>query len=120
MKKTILAIAMLFSIVINSQNKGITGIWNDSVTGDYYTVILSNEEEGFKFLNFSFGEQDTVNEFFLDLDNDTIKTIVNNPDNNWKVYCEYILVDNNTLQVTYSGNYEGTHYMERKYIYNIE
>ena len=52
MNKLLLAIAMLFSVVI-SATEDITGIWYDSDDiGEYYIVILNNEEEGYKFLNF--------------------------------------------------------------------
>ena len=111
---------MLFSITTNSQNEKLTGIWADFTGSDYYTVILNNKEEGFKFLNFSFGEQDIVQETFLNIKGDTIKTIVNNPDNNWKIYCEYKLIKDDLLKVIYSGDYNGIHYMNRKGIFDVK
>ena len=41
MKKTIIAIAMLFSVAIYGQ-KNITGIWEQDEGSSYYTVILNN------------------------------------------------------------------------------
>ncbi len=120
MKKIILGLVMLFSITTNSQNEKLTGIWADFTGSDYYTVILNNKEEGFKFLNFSFGEQDIVQETFLNIKGDTIKTIVNNPDNNWKIYCEYKLIKDDLLKVIYSGDYNGIHYMNRKGIFDVK
>ena len=56
MKKAILTIAMLFSMAMYSQ-ENITGIWYDNTdVGEYYIVILNNQQEGYQFLNFSFVE----------------------------------------------------------------
>ena len=55
MKKTILGLAMLFCMAMNAQETNpFSGIWYGEI-GDYYTVILHNDAEGYKFLNFSFG-----------------------------------------------------------------
>ena len=40
MKKTILALAMLFSVVTNGQD--FTGIWQDEGDASFYIVILYN------------------------------------------------------------------------------
>ena len=125
MKKTILALAMLFSITILGQSSQLshndmvndfTGIWNDDNTGDYYTVILNNEEEGYKFLNFSFGERDVVEEIVMEVSNDSVKTMIINHDNGWRLYCEYTYVDENTLAVNYSGRWFGSSELKRRKI----
>ena len=45
-----------------------------------------------------------------------IKTVVHNPDNGWNLKCVYSYVDENTLKVEYSGDYNGTDYLKRRYI----
>ena len=116
MKKAILTIAMLFSMVMYSQ-ENITGIWYDNTdVGEYYIVILNNQQEGYQFLNFSFVEQDVVNEKVVDVTSDTVVTKVNNPDNGWRVYTTYEYIDDNTLSVNYEGDYESTHIFYRKEI----
>ena len=116
MNKLLLAIAMFFSVVINA-TEDITGIWYDSDDiGEYYIVILNNEEEGYQFLNFSFVEQDVVNEKVVNVTPNKVTTQVNNPDNGWKLKCVYSFVDENTLKVIYTGDYEGVDYLKRKQI----
>ena len=116
MKKAILTIAMLFSMAMYSQ-ENITGIWYDNTdVGEYYIVILNNQKEGYQFLNFSFVEQDIVNEKVVDVTPKEVITKVNNPDNGWNLKCVYSYVDENTLKVEYSGDYNGTDYLKRRYI----
>jgi len=116
MNKLLLAIVVLFSIAI-SATEDITGVWyDDKDSGEYYVVILNNEEEGYKFINFSFKEQDTVDELVLAKNESSVWTRVTNDDNDWDVICEYSYVDENTLQVIYEGDYNGTDYLKRKQI----
>jgi carboxypeptidase C (cathepsin A) len=116
MNKLLLAIAMLCSVAI-SATENITGIWYDKEDGgEYYIVILNNKEEGYKFVNFSFKEQDTVNETLLAEEKNTIWTRITNDDNDWDVICKYSYIDKNTLKVTYEGDYNGTDYLKRKKI----
>lgn len=116
MKKTIIAIAMLFSVAIYGQNN-ITGIWQeDSYEDDYYTVILKNDKKGYIFTNFSFGAQNIVIENFVEENDNYVKSIVHNPDNGWRVYVTYEYINDNNLFVTYEGDYNGSVYFTRKEI----
>lgn len=110
-----LAIAILFSIAIQGQNN-ITGIWAQDKGSDYYTVILNNTSQGYIFTNFSFTAQDVVIENFIEETNTYVKSVVHNPENGWRVYCEYKIIDNDTLMVTYSGDYDAKHKFIRKTI----
>jgi|TARA_R100000084_G_C4603042_1_gene124218 hypothetical protein len=116
MKKTILAIAMLFSIVMQGQQNNIEGIWEQDEGSNYYTVILNNNNKGYIFTNFSFQHQNIVLENFVEETNAYVKSVVHNPDNGWRVYCEYKKIDNDTLVVTYTGDYNKTHKFIRKTI----
>tara|TARA_R100000808_G_C2129171_1_gene138727 strand:- start:107 stop:466 length:360 start_codon:yes stop_codon:yes gene_type:complete len=109
MKKTILAIAMLFSVVMNAQieTNPFSGIWYGEI-GDYHTVILHNDIEGYKFINFSFGEQDSVDEYLVENNSNSLTTRIHNKDNNWNVSLLYTIIDKNTLSVEFSGDYENT------------
>ena len=117
MKKFLLALAMFFTLAISAQqnNDPWTGIWEEE-TGDYYVVILNNEEEGYKFASFSFMEQDIVDEYFVSSSEDNLKTKVHNKDNNWNVNLSYTIVDKNTLSVEFSGDHKDTLLYYRKYI----
>lgn len=118
MKKTILAIAMLFSMAMNAQieTNPFSGIWYGEI-GDYYTVILHNDSEGYKFLNFSFGEQDSVNEYLVENNSNSLTTRIHNKDNNWNVSLFYTIINEDTLLVEFSGDYEDTIIYHRGYIY---
>ncbi len=111
-----------FSNTLNSNDdeitdvciEDITGIWYDEYdAGEYYVVILNNENEGYKFLNFSFKEQDTVNETLIAEAGNIIWTRIINNDNDWELICEYDIIDENILKVTYEGDYNGTDYLKR-------
>lgn len=111
-----LVAAISFSAAIYTQ-ENITGIWYDNTdVGEYYIVILNNQKEGYQFLNFSFVEQDIVNEKVVDVTPNEVITKVNNPDNGWNLKCVYSYVDENTLKVEYTGDYNGTDYLKRRYI----
>ena len=100
----------------NSTHADITGIWQQDHQSDYYTIILFNTEKKYIFTNFSFIEQNIVIENFLEETSGYIKTVVHNPDNGWRVYCEYSFIDENTIQVVYSGDIEGRHLLYRQNI----
>lgn len=116
MKKTIIGIAMLFSVAIYGQND-ITGIWQDEVEQEeYYTVILKNDIKGYIFTNFSFLEQNTVVQNFVEETDNYVKSVIHNPDNGWRVYVTYEYIDDNNLFVTYEGDYDGSVNFIRKEI----
>ena len=103
-------------ILENGLHTDITGIWQQDHQSDYYTIILFNPEKKYIFTNFSFVEQNIVIENFLEETSAYIKTVVHNPDNGWRVYCEYSFIDENTIQVMYSGDIEGRHFLYRQNI----
>tara|TARA_B100001564_G_scaffold239105_1_gene202295 strand:- start:1239 stop:1589 length:351 start_codon:yes stop_codon:yes gene_type:complete len=115
MKKAILAIAMLFSVVMYGQ-KDITGLWEQDKGSSYYTVILNNNKAGYIFTNFSFEFQNTIIETFIEKTDTHVKTVVHNPKNGWRVFCTYTYIDDNTLLVTYQGDYNAEHKFYRKTI----
>jgi hypothetical protein len=116
MNKLLLAIAMLFSVVV-SATEDITGIWyDDTDTEQFYVVILNNEKVGYKFINFSFKRQETVNEVVLNTTETTINTSITSNEGDWNLTCEYSYIDEDTLQVVYEGDYNGTAYLKRKQI----
>ena len=110
-----LVIAILFSVAIQGQNN-ITGIWAQDKGSDYYTVILNNTNQGYIFTNFSFLEQDIVIENLIEETDDYVKSVIHNPENGWRVYCEYSYIDENNLKVKYSGDIEQTQVLMRQNI----
>tara|TARA_Y100001938_G_scaffold142124_1_gene212880 strand:- start:30 stop:416 length:387 start_codon:yes stop_codon:yes gene_type:complete len=127
MKKSILLIAMLFSVAIFSQNtielkkQKFEGLWSDIESENYYTVITYSEKDNFKFMNFSFIEDDTIEENLIQVENylDTVivKTKIQRENiPSWAVYAEYYVVDESTIEVIYTGDYNATHQLFRKHI----
>tara|TARA_R100000322_G_scaffold166205_1_gene132355 strand:+ start:170 stop:529 length:360 start_codon:yes stop_codon:yes gene_type:complete len=104
MKKLLLCIVMLFSITMNSHelHENLSGVWSSNETS-YYVVILYNEDEGYKFVNFSFYEQDTVEEQVVEATDNYVKTRLVNPDNEWEVFITYTYEDN-TLTCKFEGD----------------
>tara|TARA_R100001530_G_scaffold125220_1_gene93652 strand:+ start:213 stop:569 length:357 start_codon:yes stop_codon:yes gene_type:complete len=117
MKKFLLALAMFFTLAINAQtnNDLWIGVWEEE-TGDYYVVILNDEEEGYKFVNFSFIYPDLPDEYFISSNKYSLKTRVHNKDNDWNVNLSYTIVDKNTLSVEFSGDHKDTLLYYRKHI----
>ena len=110
-----LIIALLVCGAVYGQ-KNITGICEQEGDSAYYTVILNNNKKGYTFTNFSFYHQNVVLENFIEETDTYVKSVVHNPDNGYRVYCEYRNIDDNTLIVIYTGDYVAIHKFIRKKI----
>jgi len=115
---SIFAYAQDQNILNNDKHADITGIWYQANQSSYYTVILYNYDKDYIFTNFSFIDQNTVLENLLEETEAYVKTVVHNPDNGWRVYCEYSYINANTLRVRYTGDTEGIHLLYRQKIIN--
>ena len=102
----------------NDKHADITGIWQQDNHSSYYVVILYNYEKDYIFTNFSFIEQNTIDENLIEETEDYVKTVVHNPDNGWRVFCEYSYINANTLRVRYTGDTESTRLLYRQTIIN--
>ena len=76
MKKLLLSITMLFSIVMHSQDftEQLKGVWSSERTS-YYVVILHDSTKGFEFVNFSFEENKSLPEVVVEEGKDYVKTL---------------------------------------------
>jgi hypothetical protein len=119
MKKTILALAMLFSIVITSQEKFIDGIWEDEKFSSY-TIITCEEGYGVcDVISFEWAaginkERVIKSEWNLDTNSRVIKTQIRRSYGISEK--EYILVNDNLLKVKFSGRYDRIYTMKRREI----
>ena len=68
------------------------------------------------FSNFSFIEQNTVQENFVSEKNNKINTTVYNPDNGWRTFIEYKYINKDSIQVKYTGDIERKSFLRRKEI----
>ena len=94
MKKLLLSIAMLFSIAMYSHDLSdkLRGAWSSDRTS-YYVVILHNETTGYKLVNFSFSENQTLEETVVEEGENYIKTRLYNPVNKFETFVTYTFVD---------------------------
>ena len=94
MKKLLLSIAMLFSIAMHSHDLSdkLRGAWSSDRTS-YYVVILYNDDTGYELVNFSFAENQTLEETVIEEGKDYIKTRLYNPTNEFETFVTYTFVD---------------------------
>ena len=94
MKKLLLSIAMLFSIAMHSHDLSdkLRGAWSSDRTS-YYVVILYIDDTGYELVNFSFAENQTLEETVIEEGEDYIKTRLYNPTNEFETFVTYTFVD---------------------------
>ena len=117
MKKQIFTLVVVILFCLTTLAQDYTGIWQSEEDSSYYTVILYNFDKGYIFTNFSFIEQNVVQENFLEENENHIKTVVHNPENGWRVYIEYEYLDKDELRATFSGDADAIRYLKRKKIF---
>lgn len=100
MKKIILIAAMLISVAISAND--FNGVWQCEDTTYNKVILLKNDK--FNFINFSFAEQQELEEVVVEVRDNYIKTKIHNPENNWTVFIEYSLVDEITLLSKFTGD----------------
>jgi len=125
MKKILIVLAMFFTIAISAQNETWTGLWQqnsnefyDSSTGNstYFFAILDNFKEGLKVVNFSIYEEDTVEVTILKRNQYSFEMKLYNLDNDFETIWTCTVLDENTIKVKGSGDWNGELTLERKKI----
>ena len=103
MKKLLLSIAMLFSIAMHSHDLSdkLRGAWSSDRTS-YYVVILHNDTTGYELVNFSFAENQTLEETVIEEGEDYIKTRLYNPVNKFETFVTYTFI-NGELHCRFEG-----------------
>ncbi len=94
MKKLLLSIVMLFSIAMYSHDLSdkLRGAWSSERTS-YYVIILHDEDRGYELVNFSFAENQTLQETVIEEGEDYIKTRLYNPTNQFETFVTYTFVE---------------------------
>ena len=79
MKKLLLSIVILFSITMQSQklSEHLKGVWSSERTS-YYVVILHDSVKGYEFINFSFLENKSLPETVIEVNENYVKTTLEN------------------------------------------
>jgi len=118
MKKLLLSICILITMVSYSQiSKEIQGVWKGE-NSSYYVLVVANKEERLQFTNVSWEQGNILKEEILEKEKKHIITQIYNPENDWWVSIKYTMVDENTVKCEFSGDSENVSIYKRQYITN--
>ena len=107
MKKLLITLALFLTVLTSKAQEAFEGVWGMKQSS-YKTVILASNKAVIKMINYSFKDNDTVNEVILRQTDTTLTTSIYNPDNGFTVGMHYTVLDNNTLQCVITGDVETT------------
>ena len=110
MKKTIVALLLIFSLSIKAQQ--FEGSWI-SDTSSHTTVIIASEYAILKVFNFSFEEDSYIEEEIINQEENSFKTKLYNAENGYEVFIKYYFIENE-MYCEFSGDYNGLVLMQRK------
>ena len=102
MKKLFITIFLLTSLTSSSQEQ-FEGIWV-SKTSTFKTTIITSEYAILKVFNFSFVEDNIINEKIIKQSKSNFTTELYNKSNGYSVKIKYKLKDDNTLVCYFSGD----------------
>tara|TARA_R110002051_G_scaffold204954_2_gene270978 strand:+ start:280 stop:693 length:414 start_codon:yes stop_codon:yes gene_type:complete len=131
MKKLLLIVLMFLTFNTYSQtsiiehiDRDVIGIWKNTNTS-YYLFISPDYNNKLKFISISWlsnwGYKDQkgpteVKQYVVNKDKNSITTILLNKTRDYKVTIVYKIIDKNTLELTYNGDYKG---IQKLYRYNL-
>jgi hypothetical protein len=113
MKKSLITLALFFTVLTSKAQEVFEGVWvmKDS---SYKTVMLASDYAVVKIINYSFKENDTLNEVILSQTDNTLTTSIYNPRNGYNIDMYYTVVDENTLQCFFTGDENSTVLLKRE------
>lgn len=111
MKKLLITLILIFSISLNAQ-KQFEGSWG-SETSDFTTNIIASDYAILKVFNFSFEEDQYIEEKIIDQNDYEFTTKLYNDRNGYEVFIKYYMVGND-LYCRFSGDYNGLIKMYKK------
>jgi len=117
MKKSLITLALFFTVLTSKAQEAFEGVWSIEES-TYKTVILASKYAVVKIINYSFTSDDTLKEIILTQTDSTMTTSIYNPRNGYTVGLEYSVIDQNTLQIVFTGDSNTTVEMKRKQIKN--
>ena len=113
MKKILITLALFFTVLTSKAQQAFEGVWvmNDS---SYKTVMLASDYAVVKIINYSFEEDETLNEVILKQTNNTMTTSIHNPRKGYNIGMYYTVIDENTLQCVFTGDLNSTVLMKKE------
>ena len=113
MKKSLITLALFFTVLTSKAQEAFEGVW--VMKGSTYkTVMLASDYAVVKIINYSFKENDTLNEVILSQTDNTLTTSIYNPRNGYNIDMYYTVVDENTLQCVFTGDENSTVLLKRE------
>jgi len=114
MKKLLLGIFMLVSLTLQANDlKYFEGLWKSKESSYYVAVLHKSSTNKFEFVNFSFGDGQSIKEEVKEVGENYIITTINYKKNDWNVEIKYTLVDENTIKCEFSGDTGVVNYYKR-------
>lgn len=102
MKKLFITLSILFISLTSSAQEQFEGTWV-SKTSSYITTIIASEYAVLKVFNFSFIEDNYIEEEIIEKNKKTFRTKLYNPDNGYTVFIQYTLKDDE-LYCSFTGD----------------
>jgi len=113
MKKLLITLALFFTVLTSKAQEAFEGAWVMEGSS-YKTVMLASDYAVVKIINYSFKENDTLNEVILSQTDTTMTTSIYNPRNGYTIGMYYTIVDEDTLQCVFTGDENSTVLMKRE------
>ena len=113
MKKLLITLALFFTVLTSKAQEAFEGVWVTELSS-YETVIVASKYKVLNILNYSFKDNSILNEKLLTQTDSTMTTSIYNPRNGYTVGLEYSVIDQNTLQIVFTGDSNTTVEMKRK------
>jgi hypothetical protein len=113
MKKSLITLALFFTALISEAQKAFEGVWTTEGS-TYETVVIASDYAVLKIINYSFKEENTLNEVILSQTHNTMTTSIHNKRNGYTIGLYYTVVDENTLKCVIKGDLNSTVEMKRK------
>ena len=103
MKKLILLTLTLFTLTSSAQLKKIEGVWTNEAT-EYVTVFFYHKG---KIKKVKYIGPDRLASKIVNYGKNFVTTTIHNKKNNYKVVVKYEINKDDTLKVTFIGDYKG-------------
>jgi len=106
MKNLFLTLSFIFISLLSYSQEQFEGMWVEE-DSSYINIILSSKYAIIKVFNFSFAENNVIEENIIKQTKDSFITELHNKTNGYKVNIEY-KINGENLICKYTGDYTGT------------
>ena len=104
--KFVVLILMTLSYSAAAQIDKLEGIWTSNSSSYYTTIMYNDEKNEFKIINFSFEEDNVINEVVTEVGDDFISTSLYNKSNGYSVNITYEILNDDQILCTFEGDFD--------------